>query len=101
MRLEIVQHHSLGVAAAKEHLHAVANGHLPSGVQLLKAVWEEPINRLTLDLKVRGLKDPVQATVNILPTEVDVTTSELPWYSAPFLPFIKAELQATLQKVLV
>lgn len=105
MHLEIVQHHELGTSRAKAKLQGMANGSLPHGLKLIKAVWEEGLNRLTLDLQFQGggtaYRLPIQAVVNIAPTSIEIHTNDLPWYTAPFLPFIKAELQASLQKALV
>lgn len=101
MRLELVEYHGLGVEAAKARLKGFTSGTLPSGVKLLKALWEETQNRLTLDLQVKGVPQVVQAVVEINPSDLHITTNDLPWYTTPFLPFIKAELHNSLQKVLV
>lgn len=101
MRLELVEHHGLGVEAAKARLKGFTSGTLPSGVRLIKATWEEAQNRLTLDLHVNGVAADVLAVVEIGASDLHITTNDLPWYTAPFLPFIKAELHNSLQKVLV
>ena len=98
MIIDVTVQHSLGIEQASARLKKSEGAKLPDGVTLLDEKWSEVNHRAELNVQVAG--HAVNVVVAVTSSSVRFTTSELPWYFAPFAWAAKQKIKQKLQEVL-
>jgi len=98
MIIDVSVPHNLGINAARDRLKKSEGNKLPDGVTMLREAWDDVKHQGDLDVKVAG--HDVHVTVAVASSTVRFTTSELPWYFAPFAWAAKQKIKQQLQEVL-